>query len=432
MKKIISLALTAAFICGITGCGADDKQSGEKKNESVEISLWTYPVGNWGNPGTVAEMLTSFNRKYPNIRVSVNCLTYEDGDSDINDAVKKGEAPDLVFEGPERIVADWGRRGLMADISDVWEESDSADSIYENVRAACRGGEGEYYEFPICMTAHCMAINYDMFKAAGALKYIDEKNRTWTTDGFKKAVKAVTAHGQKKAGAVYCGGQGGDQGTRALVTNLYGGSYTDSGHTKYTANNPENVKALELLKDLDGISFEPDIVGTDEIKRFVDGDLAMSFCWNSSIELTQTIENPNLDFEILPMTFPTDGEEPNLQGGIWGFGVFDNGDKERLEAAKTFIKFMTDDEAEYAKAVIASSQFPAREDGADIYANDEFMNEYGMFMKYMGDYYQIAKNWTSARAAWWNMLQDVSAGGDVEAALEEFDRKANEGQAGYE
>lgn len=428
MRKGIAV-FAIGLSLGLTACQGDKAAVDETvEKEEVEISLWTYPVGNWGNPSTVAELLTDFQQQYPDIHVSVKCLTYEEGDAEINEAIEQGTAPDLVFEGPERLVADWGSRGVMADLTDVWETGSAAEGIYDNVRAACRHSNGEYYEFPLCMTTHCMAINYDMFQAAGALQYIDEENRTWTTRDFAEAVKALVAYGQEDVGVVYCGGQGGDQGTRALVTNLYGGAFTNPEHTEYTASDPRNVKALEMLRDLDGISFAPDIVGGDEIQRFTDGELAMAFCWNASLELNQTLNNPNLDFEIMPMTFPTDSGTPNLQGGIWGFGIFDNGDEARLEAAKTFIKFMTEDEREYRKAVIAAAQFPAKNDDS-IYANDEFMNEYSMFMRYMGDYYQVTTNWANARTAWWNMLRSVGRGDDVGDALANFDAEANQGVA---
>lgn len=431
-KRIAALVLAVGLSLGLAACGGGEETVDETvEKKEVEISLWTYPVGNWGNPSTVAGLLTDFNQKYPDIHVSVDYLTYEEGDAKINEAIENGAAPDLVFEGPERLVADWGSRGVMADLTDIWETEGAADGIYENVRAACRHSNGAYYEFPLCMTAHCMAINYDMFEEAGALQYLDEENRTWTTEGFAKAVEALAAHGQKEVGIVYCGGQGGDQGTRALVTNLYGGAFTDPEHTEYTVNNPQNVKALELLRDMDGIAFAPELVGSDEIERFVNGELAMAFCWNASMELTQTLNNPNLNFEIMPMNFPTDGGEPKLQGGIWGFGIFDNGDEAKREAAETFIRFMTSDDTEYSRAVIAAAQFPAREDDS-IYANDEFMNEYSMFMHYMGDYYQVTPNWANARTAWWNMLQDVGNGGDVGAALAGFDTEANQGAGAAE
>ena len=76
---------------------------------------------------------------------------------------------------------------------------------------ACKGADGKYYEYPLCMTTHCMAINYEVFEKADALQYLDLENRTWTTENFQKAMKAVKDSGQvQETGTVYCGGQGGD------------------------------------------------------------------------------------------------------------------------------------------------------------------------------------------------------------------------------
>ena len=50
-----------------------------------------------------------------------------------------------------------------------------------------------------------------------------------------------------------------------------------------------------------------------------------------------------------------------LQGGIWGFGIFDNGDAAKVEAAKAFVKFMTEDEAQYKKIVEATGYWATRD-----------------------------------------------------------------------
>ena len=70
------------------------------------------------------------------------------------------------------------------------------------------------------MTAHCMAINKEMFEAAGALQYVDLETHTWTTENFIKAVEALSANGQANVAAIFCNGSGGDQGTRALTRDL--------------------------------------------------------------------------------------------------------------------------------------------------------------------------------------------------------------------
>ena len=412
MNKRLSLLLALCLIFSFALVNAASAQ---------DITLWTYPVGNWGNAESVQALIDKFNEVYPDIHVTVELLDYTNGDDQVNTAIEGGQAPDLIFEGPERLVANWGAKGLMVDLADLWS-ADYAKEIYPAIESACHNSEGAYYEFPVCMTAHNMAINYDLFKAADALQYIDEENHTWTTDGFINAVKALYAYGQENVGAVYCSGQGGDQGTRALINNLYGGTFTNPEHTAYTADSEENVKALELLQSLDGINFDPSINGGEEIQLFCNETLGMAFCWNVAQENTHAA-NQDVEFDIFPMAFPSNGE-PKLQGGIWGFGIFDNGDPARIEAAKTFVKFMTEDNDIYADAVTTSSYWPVRElEG--IYEGDDIMTEYGMFMKYMGDYYQVTKGWAQARTEWWNMLQRIGAGGNVADEVAVFVANAN-------
>ena len=184
MKKIsalICLLLCTALLSSCTGnIPTIDPADPSDSPKDIELTLAVFPVGNWGNPTAVSNILASFYKEYPNIHISVDYLNYDSGDEKINQAVSEGRAPDLILEGPERLVADWGDKGWMVDLSDLWQ-SEQAGSIYGMVREACRHKNEAYYEFPVCMSAHCMAINYDMFQAAGALAYIDEETHTWTT-----------------------------------------------------------------------------------------------------------------------------------------------------------------------------------------------------------------------------------------------------------
>ena len=284
-------------------------------------------------------MISNFNEVHPEINVTVEYLDYTNGDDQINTAIEGGQAPDIVLEGPERLVANWGARGLMADLSDMWTD-EAKEAIYDSVESACQNNDGVFYEYPLCMTAHTMAINKDI---------------------FEKAVKAVYDSGQQNVGAVYCSGQGGDQGTRALVNNLYGGTFTNAEHTEYTVNSEENIKALELLSSMEGINFDASIAGGDEAK---------------------------------------------------------------IEASKTFIDFMANDETQVVESVKASSYWPVKDLG-NIYEGDDLMTEYSTFIPYMGDYYQVVGGWAEARTAWWNMLQQIGSGADVKEAVEEFVTTAN-------
>ena len=409
---------TAASTAGSTAASA--------AASSTSIKLWTYPIGGWGNDETVQGLVSSFNAKYPDIKVTVEYLDYTNGDDQVNTAIEGGSAPDLIMEGPERLVANWGAKGVMAPLNDLWTD-DAKKDIYESVESACKDTAGNYYEYPLCMTAHCMAVNMTKVKEVGADQYIDTDKHTWSTDGFLKTVDALYNGGYENVAAIYCAGQGGDQGTRAIINNMYGGTFTDAAHTKYTADSAENIKAIQTLHDTKGINFDASIAGGDEITLFRNGTLQMAFCWNIAQQANSDNNAAGLTNdgdEIFPMAFPTESGDPKLCGGIWGFGIFNNGDENKIAAAKTFINFMANSE-ETAKAVKTSSYFSVKNSLSDLYADDEIMNEYQKLMPYLGDYYQVTPGWAEARTAWWNMLQQVGADEDVTTAVTEFCTTAN-------
>ena len=448
MKKQVSALLAAGMAASLlVGCGggaasssaapastaesttseaAPAESTDGAAGQAADITLWTYPIGKWGDSDSVNELLADFNAQYPDIHVTVEYLDYTNGDDQVNTAIEGGSAPDLVMEGPERLVANWGAKGLMADLSDLWTDEQKAD-ISASGEAACKSSDGAYYEYPLCMTAHCMAINKTVFEAADAMQYVDEDTHTWTTENFLKAVQAVYDSGKTDVGAIYCSGQGGDQGTRAIINNMYGGTFTDAAHTKYTADSAENIKAIQALYDQDGINFDASINGGEEITLFRNGTLQMAFCWNIA-QQTNSDNGPagttNNGDDILFMAFPTDSGDPQLCGGIWGFGIFDNGDDNKIAASKTFIDFMANSD-ETAKAVKTSTYFSVKNSLSDLYADDAIMSEYQKLMPYLGDYYQVVPGWAEARTAWWNMLQQVGSGADVTTAVNEFCTTAN-------
>ncbi len=453
MKKILALVLALAMAMSLVACGssssstttdasttsndASTSAAGSDAAESTgdvadEITLWTYPIGNWGNEDDVKAMTDAFTAE-TGIKVNVEYLDYTNGDDKVNSAITANNTPDVIMEGPERLVANWGANGYLVDLSDLMDDTDKSE-IYESVLSACTNSDGAVYEYPLVMTAHCMAVNVDAFKEAGADQYLDLETHTWTTENFIKAVEALYAYYGDTVGAVYCAGQGGDQGTRALVNNLYGGTFTNEEHTAYTWDDEANIKALETLKGLDGIDFDASLVGGDEIAKFYQGTLKMAFCWNIAQQL-----NPNSadtgsgktisGEEIAFMSFPSETGESKLCGGIWGFGVFNNGDDAKIAAAKEFIKFMCDSE-HTADAVKTANYFAVRDtaegtDLSNIWADNEIMQEYQVLMPYLGDYYQVTTGWAGARTAWWNMLQKIGEGEDVATTVATYMEEAN-------
>lgn len=441
MKKLLALLLVGAMSLSMVACGGakeeapattetpaatETTETAEAPAETTEdgavaadITLWTYPVGKFGDSATVDGIIAAFNEAYPDINVSVEYLDYTSGDDQVTAAIEAGTTPDLVLEGPERLVANWGAKGKMVDISDLWTDEAKADIVANSaaVEAACKSADGIYYEYPLCMTTHTMAINYEVFEQADALQYINE-DRTWTVENFEKALQAVKDSGLvQETGIVYCGGQGGDQGTRALAMNLYNAQWTDAAHTEYTMNSEAGVKGLQQLADwceAGILSYDAGIVASDELQLFANGTTAMTFCWNAANQASYASQ---VTFTPYPVAFPSEDGTPELCGGIWGFGIFDNGDAAKIAAAKEFIKFVCDDETQGPASVAVTGFFPVKASFGNIYAgteDEERMTVFAGFAQWLGDYYNVTPGWAEQRTEWWNLLQRIFNGGDVQ------------------
>ena len=443
MKKPLALLLAAGMTLGLAACGngsqgnsespAPGGETGGSSSGAVELNLWSFNVGGFAEASNWEPIIVAFNEQNPDIKITVTPINYQDGDQKLTSAITAGTGPDIIFEGPERIVGNYAREGLMVDLSDLWETGGS--DIAEGISSVSQL-DGTYYMYPLSVAAHCMAINYEAFEAAGALQYIDEETRTWTTDNFVKAMEAVrdaAAAGTiniNTPGIIYCGAQGGDQGTRALVNNLYSDYFANEDGTAYTANSENNVKALKLLQDMvnnGSMSANASFAAADELQAFANQTCAVSFCWNYA---NYTQYAAQTQFTPFAMAFPSDDGKPELEmAGPYGFGVFNNKDEAKIEAAKKFVQFVCDDQTVVVEAVKATGFFPVHSDWGDVYTGDadaETRAPFALMSDYLGRYYNLTGGWTEQRGYWWPMLTEImTTGADVQTAADKYAAQAN-------
>ena len=221
MKRIlITLAIVLLSVGMVFASGSKESDAGK-----TVITLWAFPT--LGNSGDVErEIIAAFEEANPDISVVFETIDFTSGPNRITAAIEGGAAPDIVLDAPGRII-EWGKNGQLAPLDDLFTDEYKAD-ISEGLLNSCTDGE-HYYMYPLSSAPFWMSINKEMWEDAGAWQYVNtEGDRCWTTEDFYNAMVALGKAGYIGVN-VYCGGQGGDQGTRALVNNLYSSHIYEDG-----------------------------------------------------------------------------------------------------------------------------------------------------------------------------------------------------------
>ena len=423
MKRFLALALTMTMVLALAACGQKEETPAEEGTPEgvTEITWWAFPT--FGvDSGYEQQVADAFMAANPDVKVNVEIIDFTSGADALTSAITAGTAPDVLFDAPGRII-EYGNAGNLVPLDDMIESLKS-DIASESLLETCVGADGSYYMYPISSSPFYMGLNKEALEEANALQYVNlEGDRTWTTENFVKMCEALRDAGVTTVPCiVYCGGQGGDQGTRALVNNLYSSSIVgEDGKWNVDAN---GVKALELLKsmyDSKALDAGFSMAAADELQQFQQETCAMTFCWGTSNAMSYASE----DYTQISVPFPSDDGVPELEYLVNGFCVFDNGDDAKAEASKRFISFICDDAEWGPKSVVQTGAFPVRASFGNLYEGNEEMSLLASWTQYYGPYYNTRAGFAAMRPLWFNMLQQVFNGTPVQEAADAFNTGAN-------
>ena len=430
MKKVLALVMSLAMVLSLAACGekapassASSASAGSSAPSAAqtEIVWWAFPT--FGvDSGYEQELADAFMASNPDVKITVETIDFQSGPDALTSAITAGTAPDVLFDAPGRII-EYGNAGNLVSLDDMIDSLKS-DLASESLLETCVGADGSYYMYPISSSPFYMGLNKEMLEAADALQYVNmEGDRTWTTENFVKMCEALRDAGVcMTPGIVYCGAQGGDQGTRALVNNLYSGSIVGSDGKWSVGEN--GVKALELLKSMyDNKSIDAgfSMAAADELQQFQQETCAMTFCWGTSNAKSYATE----DYTQISVPFPSEDGKPELEYLVNGFCVFNNGDDAKAAAAKRFISFICDDAEWGPKSVVQTGAFPVRASFGNLYEGNDEMTLLSSWSQYYGPYYNTRAGFAAMRPLWFNMLQQVFNGTPAQEAADAFNSGAN-------
>lgn len=429
MKKFIALALSALMaMSAFAGCGssasstpASGSTASSAAAQPISLTWWAFPT--FGTDGAYEQkLIDAFTAKNPEISIELVTIDFTSGPEALTSAIEGGTAPDILFDAPGRII-EYGRAGKLVALDDMFTADFVKDVGSEELLNACKA-DGTAYMYPLSSAPFYMGLNKEMLEKADALQYVNlEGDRTWTTENFVKMCQALRDAGVAQTpGIVYCGAQGGDQGTRALVNNLY--SSTIVGKDGKWNIDDNGIKALTLLQDMvkdksldAGMSY----AAADELQQFQAETCAMTFCWGTSNAKNYKSE----DYTAISVPFPSEDGKPALEYLVNGFCVFDNGDTAKAEAAKKFLQFICDDAEWGPQSVKQTGAFPVRTSFGNLYEGDEEMTLLSTWTQYYGTYYNTTPGFATMRTEWWNMLQRIFQGGDVAAEVQTYITNSN-------
>lgn len=452
MKKLVFLLISVIMIAMLGGCGKEEVQTTDTESATVEtttnqeststttevkeevkpvtITFWNYP--NYavvdGVPGKYEEqMIAAFNKLHPEITVNVEMLSFDGGPEKVNTAIATNSQPDLIYDYPGRIIA-YARQEVMAPVSDMDLEN-VPDSI-----VGASSLNNEVYMYPINTAPFMLGVNKTMVEKAGLLDMLplDDPERIWTIDEYTAFLRAMKAAMPEVAPmGWYSMNQGGDQGTRAFVGHIYGSGVTNSDLSAYTMNTAEGVKGLQWI--IDGIEEGLVISGSEAYKSndIIDLFLQEKVCVTPiySIVLKATNASKKVgtwDDILLPLPVPSEGSKPKLEAYIGGIGIFDNGDPDKIAAAKLFTDFLANDPEWGMKNLVATGGLSVKSNITNVYPGNEDAAFAEKMVKYLGTYYNAAPGFAEMRTLWFPELQAATLGAKTaQEALDSFVEKAN-------
>lgn len=431
MKKTLCCLVAAVLfllLLPMSGCdGAGKPEGSTAPGGEITLHWWAFPTFAQENPGDAPgtyeeKLIRAFETVNPGIKVELTVLDFTTGPEKLAHALATKNDCDVLFDAPGRIIA-YGKAGYLAKLNDLFDEAFVADVSNDTLLQACKDGDTAYM-YPISSAPFYMAFNRAMLEDAGVLDLVREG---WTTEDFTAVLEALHEK-EYVPGSVFCKDQGGDQGTRSFVANLFDSAVTNGTATQYTLNDAGGTKAVRYIKEcvdkgllVNGTYWN----GTDAILNFVNGRASFSLLWGPNQQNSYAGVLADNGISVVEVPFPSEDGAATLEYLVNGFCVMNNDNAEKTEAAKAFIRFLCDDEKWGPENVVRTGCIPVRTSFGCLYTEAR-MEEIMRWTSDYAPYYNTVDGFSAMRNEWSAMLKKIMNGYlPPEQALSVFAERAN-------
>ncbi len=334
---LISMLSVLFAACGGTNSGPTGTGNSTTGNcSSVQLSYWNPFTGPDGP--FMGKLVASFNAANPNIQVQMT--TQAEYPTKLDTAAASDTLPDVAIINEDQIATE-AFRHIIRPIDDIMPQLGYASSDFPALAWSITQVAGNRYAIPLSIVPMTMYYNADLFKKAGI------SGPPTTADDFAKDAAALTN-----------GGNHGFQITTGFpvqqifqeLLHQFGGSEFNADASQATWNSDAGVKALQWMKDAQSKYSAPKLPVDADLNSFKGGTVGM--IWNGIWQATN-VTGDAVDFNGQAAPTPQIGTQPATWAGMASLALpfHKKGiDKCKEAASATFIKYVVDNSAQWAKA----------------------------------------------------------------------------------
>lgn len=402
--KNLCIMLCCITICTFSsGCGLAETEKAVRIN--VKVPAITFDVA-FINPDVqsasqfLEKAAESFSEQYDKANVIINVIQYDNERelSAIEESFDTPDSTDVLFNDYFTMETHihTGRVVPLDDIITPEIQNDIAPVFLSQSRA-----NGKTYMLPYLYRQNVLAYNKDIFKNAGLDEFITDNDviQTWSMEEWETILEKLRKSMPEMSFPLplYAKNNQGDTHIMTYIRSQGSSFFDKDGYFNLEA--PEGIAGLEWIKScidkgyMSDNSAYRDIL--DNFDLWLNGQLAF-FVANLG-----NIHNFSCDYGLVNFPCVSGGLSTNF---LSGFEVFDNGDKDRLDAAKAFVKFIYEsDYLDYSASAIPCSDKIFKKYANTLRRVEKYINNSDTGVNFTGG----NPDWLSVRKVFYRHMQDL-------------------------
>lgn len=407
MKRMAILRTAAVGIAGLllTACGQT-----ETPRETVTLNVHV-PVIRLNpdfDPSVVSsydflvKAAADFEENYPDADLTIQVIQHETTDSTYFDvSANASDSADILY-GDFFNIESYIYTGRVAPLDDIITDGIRQD-IGDTFWNMCEKDQ-KTYMMPFLYRQNVLGYNKELFLSCGLDAYVSNENivQTWNPKEWEEILTTLKEKLPENhyAMMLYAASNQGDTHIMSFIRSQGSEFFDEEG--RFHLNTPEGIAGLSWIENLERSGYCPpgaaklEIIDNNDL--FANGQLAI-YVVNDATE-------SSYDFDLGFVNFPA------AEGGIstnfnTGFEVIDNGDEQRLAAAKAFIKYIYEtDWIDYSSGSIPCSSRVAEKYANELASVQKYLDNADTGVRFTGG----NPNWIGVRQAFYPVIAGLLNG----------------------